>query len=345
MRYNLFSIIIIFILPQWILGQNLLPPIQNYNSYEYNAASKNWGLAIDNNGELYAANNNGLLHFNGESWSLNKLPNKTIVRSVAFVNGKIFTGSYEEFGFWEMNEYGSLAYTSLTHLIKNHEFTNEEFWQIIQLNDAIIFRSFSTVYIYKDNEIKIVDAPFVVTNIAKYKDQIIVAGEHRRLYWIKNNALTSLNSQEILEGKTIVDMVPFGDNLIIGTKLNGCFLLIDGQVKLLDDSINNELKEHQLNKVLSLDKNTIAFGTIKNGVYTYNIKSNSFKNLNKALGLQNNTVLAMLQYKEQLWLGLDNGIDKIQLNNPITYYTDYTGVLGTVYDLVDHKGNLYLGSY
>ena len=344
MRYNLFSIIIIFILPQWILGQNLLPPIHNYSSYEYNAASKNWGLAIDNNGELYAANNNGLLHFNGENWSLNKLPNKTIVRSVAFVNGKIFTGSYEEFGFWEMNEYGSLAYTSLTHLIKNHEFTNEEFWQIIQLNDAIIFRSFSTVYIYKDNEIKIIDAPFVVTNIAKYKNQIIVAGEHRRLYWIKNNALTPLNSQEILEGKTIVDMVPFGDNLIIGTKLNGCFLLIDGQVKLLDDSINNELKEHQLNKVLSLDKNTIAFGTIKNGVYTYNIKSNSFKNLNKALGLQNNTVLAMLQYKEQLWLGLDNGIDKIQLNNPITYYTDYTGVLGTVYDLVDHKGNLYLGS-
>ena len=58
MRYNLFSIIIIFILPQWILGQNLSPPVQNYSSYEYNAASKNWGLAIDNNGELYAANNN-----------------------------------------------------------------------------------------------------------------------------------------------------------------------------------------------------------------------------------------------------------------------------------------------
>ncbi|SIR42257.1 helix-turn-helix and ligand-binding sensor domain-containing protein [Maribacter ulvicola] len=344
MKTKLFFLITLYLIPFWNIGQNLSPPIQNYSSYEYNAASKNWGLTIDENGELYVANNNGLLHFNGENWTLYKLPNKTIIRSVAYVNGKIFTGSYEEFGFWQMNDYGSLVYTSLTHLIKDHEFTNEEFWQIIQLNDAIIFRSFSTVYIYKNNEISVLDAPFVVTTIAKYKNQIIVAGEQRRLYWIKDNTLTPLESQEILEGKTIVDMVPFGDSLIIGTKLSGCFLLTDGKVALLDDTINNELKEHQLNKVLALDSNTIAFGTIKNGVYTYNIKWNTFQNLNKALGLQNNTVLAMLQYKEQLWLGLDNGIDKIQLNNPITYYTDHTGVLGTVYDLVDYNNELYLGS-
>lgn len=344
MKTRLLLIITLCIIPLWSNGQSLSPPIQNYSSYEYNAGSKNWGLTIDENGELYVANNIGLLHFNGESWTLNKLPNKTIIRSTAYVNGKIYTGSYEEFGFWKMNLYGSLEYTSLTHLIKEHEFTNEEFWQIIPLNNAIIFRSFSTVYIYRNNEITVLDAPFVVTNIAKYKKEIIVAGEQRRLYRIKDNTLAPLESQELLEGKTIVDMVSFGDDLLIGTKLNGCYMLTNGLIAPLDDSINNELKDHQLNKVLSLDKNTIAFGTIKNGIYTYDVKHNTFQNLNKALGLQNNTVLAMLHYKEQLWLGLDNGIDKIQLKNPITYYTDHSGVLGTVYDLVDHEGELYLGS-
>ncbi|WP_423997548.1 LuxR C-terminal-related transcriptional regulator [Maribacter sp. IgM3_T14_3] len=344
MKSGLFLIIIFFVFPQWIIGQNLSPPIQNYSSYEYNAASKNWGIAIDDNGELYVANNIGLLHFNGETWTLNKLPNKTIIRSVAFADGKIFTGSYEEFGFWEMNYFGSLEYTSLTHLIENHKFTNEEFWQLIQLEDSIIFRSFSTVYIYNNNKITVLNTLFVVTNIARYKNQIIVAGEQQRLFSIKNNELTPFESQEILEGKTIVDMVAFGENLIIGTKLSGCFLLKNGQVEPLDDSINNELKEHQLNKVLSLDKNTLAFGTIKNGVYTYNISSNTFQNLNKELGIQNNTVLSMLQFKQQLWLGLDNGIDKIQLNNFITYYTEHSGILGTVYDMVDYEGDIFLGS-
>lgn len=344
MKTALLLIITLCMLPFWSIGQNLSPPIRNYSSYEYNAASKNWGLSIDENGELYVANNNGLLHFNGETWTLNKLPNKTIIRSVTHDKGKIFTGSYEEFGFWKMNPYGSLEYTSLTHLITDHEFTNEEFWQIIPLDDQIIFRSFSTVYIYKNDKITVLDAPFVVTNIAKHENKIIVAGEQKRLYWIEDNKLTPLESQDILEGKTIVDMVSFRDHLLIGTKLNGCFLLIDGQVELLDDSINNELKEHQLNKVLSVDQNTVAFGTIKNGIYTYNFKHNNFQNLNKSLGLQNNTVLAMLQFKDQLWLGLDNGIDKIQLKNPITYYTDHSGVLGTVYDLVDYNNELYLGS-
>ena len=143
MNFRLLLIITLSNIPFWCTGQNLSPPIQNYTSYEYNAASKNWGLAIDNNGELYVANNIGLLHFNGETWTLNKLPNKTIIRSVAFANDKIFTGSYEEFGYWEMNNFGFLEYTSLTHLIKDHEFTNEEFWQLIQLEDSIIFRSFS----------------------------------------------------------------------------------------------------------------------------------------------------------------------------------------------------------
>ena len=207
MKTRLLLIITLCIIPLWSNGQSLSPPIQNYSSYEYNAASKNWGLTIDENGELYVANNIGLLHFNGESWTLNKLPNKTIIRSTAYVNGKIYTGSYEEFGFWKMNPYGSLEYTSLTHLIKEHEFTNEEFWQIIPLNNAIIFRSFSTVYIYRNNEITVLDAPFVVTNIAKYKNEIIVAGEQRRLYRIKDNTLAPLESQEILEGKTIDDLI------------------------------------------------------------------------------------------------------------------------------------------
>ncbi|TVZ14081.1 LuxR C-terminal-related transcriptional regulator [Maribacter sp. MAR_2009_72] len=344
MKTSLLFIILMYMFPFWSIGQNLSPPIQHYSSYEYNAASKNWGITMDNNGELYVANNNGLLHFNGENWTLNKLPNKTIIRSTAYVDGKIFTGSYEEFGYWKMNAYGSLEYTSLTHLITDHEFTNEEFWQIIQLDNAIIFRSFSTIYLYKDNDIQVLDAPFVVTNIAKHNGQIIVAGEQRKLFYIKDNELAPYVSHDILEGKTIIDMVSFGENLLIGTKLNGCFLLVNGQVQVLDDSINKELKEHQLNKVLVIDQNTLAFGTIKNGIYTYNIKHNTFQNLNKALGLQNNTVLAMLQFKEQLWLGLDNGLDKIQLKNPITYYTDHSGVLGTVYDLVDHNGQLYLGS-
>ena len=121
----------IFIWPCIIGAQNLLPPIYNYRVFEYNAAGQNWGLSVSEKGELFSANDKGLLYFNGEEWVLNKLPNSTIIRSVYADGQRIYTGSYEEFGYWEKDETGLLNYTSLTHLIQDHTFTNEEFWQII----------------------------------------------------------------------------------------------------------------------------------------------------------------------------------------------------------------------
>ncbi len=76
---------------------------------------------------IFLSSNSGLLHYNGEQWTSNKLPNETIIRSVTIVDDKIYTGSYKEFGFWRKNDIGLLEYFSLTHLTKDYLFTSEEF--------------------------------------------------------------------------------------------------------------------------------------------------------------------------------------------------------------------------
>ena len=101
------------------LAQNFLPPVTSYNSSDYSAASQNWGLSTDKDGTLYVANNEGLLRFDGQRWEVFTLPNKTIIRSVFCLGDRIYTGSYEEFGYWTNDEFGSLEYTSLSPLIKS----------------------------------------------------------------------------------------------------------------------------------------------------------------------------------------------------------------------------------
>lgn len=136
----------------------MLPPIYNYRLLEYKGASKNWDVAVNEDGELFVANNKGLLYFNGEQWTLNKLPNNTIIRSVESIGDRVYTGSYEEFGYWVKNDVGQLAYTSLTQLIKDHTFTSEEFWEIFPTQDnKVLFRSFSAIYSYDGNAIDVVD--------------------------------------------------------------------------------------------------------------------------------------------------------------------------------------------
>jgi AraC family chitin signaling transcriptional activator len=344
MLLRLFSFVCYFTFLS-VMGQQLAPPIQNYQLLDYNGGSKNWDASVNASGELFVANNKGLLHYNGEKWTLNKLPNNTIIRSVESIGNRIYTGSYEEFGYWTKNEFGELGYTSLTHLIKDHTFTSEEFWEIFPSKDGkVLFRSFSAIYAYADDEIVVVDPPDVVSDFIEFQDRLIVAGGSVGLFEVKDQDLVRLPDQDLLLGKTVNDMAIFDGVLLIGTKLHGCFLY-DGQtLSPWSAPVNNALKEHQLNKITVLGQGLLGFGTIKNGMYLYDTASESYRILNRESGLQNNTVLSSLFVNNQLWLGLDNGIARIRLNNPISYYTDYTGTLGMVYDIAWFNNTLFLGS-
>src|SRR5690606_14088663 len=168
--------LVLWILPLVIWGQQLLPPIQNFRMLEYKGASKNWDVSVNAKGELFVANNKGLLHFNGEQWTLNKLPNNTIIRSVECIGERIYTGSYEEFGYWEKNAIGTLDYISLTHLIQDHTFTSEEFWEIMADKDQkVLFRSFSAIYSYDGKGIQVVDPPQLVSDFVEFGNRLIVA--------------------------------------------------------------------------------------------------------------------------------------------------------------------------
>lgn len=80
-----------------LFGQQKTPPIHNFKITDYKASSKNWSVAFDQDNSVFVANTKGLLHYNGQKWSLYTLPNKTIVRAVAVIEDRVYTGSYEEF--------------------------------------------------------------------------------------------------------------------------------------------------------------------------------------------------------------------------------------------------------
>lgn len=96
------------------------PRVINFPKSTYHADHQNWCIDQDERGTLYFANNDGLLTFDGLSWKTFPLPNKMIMRSLDVQPaGRIFTGSYEEFGFWERDKRGELQYTYLIPECKN----------------------------------------------------------------------------------------------------------------------------------------------------------------------------------------------------------------------------------
>lgn len=331
----------------YALAQPFTPDIENYPIEVYKADNQNWDVDVDDNGVVFVANNKGLLRYNGQSWKLFELPNKTIVRSVLCVKNRIYTGSYEEFGFWEVDDYGDYYYTSLmTHFEPNLKFDNEQFWEIIDYKGKIIFKSFAGgVYIYDGKKISYAENSFGAYDISVYNERVIIANRNNGLQEWTDAGVKPFQLKGNTYKITSVNNVAARDDLLFFYDLNqGAFLYNLEELVLLPEYLNRYLNKHVINKVTFLDSENLALGTIKDGLIIYNIRTKVIQHANKENGLINNTVLGLSFNKDKLWVALDNGLAKMDLYTSFMYYRDFSGVLGTVYDVVFHNDNFYIAS-
>lgn len=100
--------------------------IKRFISNHIPVENQNWGISQSPvNGFIYFANSEGLIEYNGISRKTYRLPYGKTVRSVHISqDGTIFTGSFEEFGYWKVNQDGDPEYHSLSDKIsieKNDE--------------------------------------------------------------------------------------------------------------------------------------------------------------------------------------------------------------------------------
>ena len=334
---------IFLILTSLSYGQNFFPPVTNYSSRDYNAASQNWGLSTNAEGVLYAANNEGLLRFDGQRWEVFTLPNFTTIRSVFCKDNRVYTGSYEEFGYWETTVTGGMHYTSLTHLIKT-TFQNEEFWQICSKGDTVYFRSFGKFYAYQNNKIEAHETGFVITAMLVQNQNLYLGANDGRLFEYKNQKIDTLTTATV-NASALIELSTFEGKILAGTRRKGLFIYENNAFKPWGSpALTQFLETNELNKIQPVNEELLIFGTVKGGIAYYNTRTQSLKNHYRQNGLQNNTVLSLHQAGSKIWIGLDNGIDLVLPDTPVQYFLDNTGELGAVYDIVFYKNQTYVGS-
>ena len=344
MRHLILIFFLILFNPQLVFGQ-FSPSIHNYSIAEYKAGNQNWDIARADNGKVYVANNSGLLEYDGLVWQFYQLPNKTVVRSVLTVDDIVYTGSYEEFGYWEKDEYGALVYNSLSDEVSGEISPNEEIWQIVKFRDKIIFRSFSNVYVYDSNSVTRLRPNSTVISCSVVDGELYISTLKQGVYLLKENELQQFYNNDLLLDAKIISIDKYKDKLLLTTSLRGCFFLENGRLSKTSYEVNEQIKLHQLNNFSILDSGEMIFGTIKDGVFVTDINGNIKFHINKENGLLNNTVLGQsLDEDNNLWFGLDNGVANIELNNSNYFYNDVSGRLGAVYDIIEFKDVIYIGT-
>lgn len=322
-----------------------VPYVQNYPKSSYLSGNQNWSIAKDKSGIMYFGNAEGLLTFDGKYWQQYKMPNRQIVRSVATANNLVYSGSFGEFGYWAYRD-KKLQYTSLVKLIPKPFKITDEIWKIYVIGKRVIFQSFSILYIYENNKITAVKAPNAFLFTHQVNNRLFAEVIGKGLFELKGKQFVPLAGSEILGNTGILSILPFKNNsYIIGTSKNGLFIYDGETFNPLASDANSFLKTYQLNNGVKILNRYYAYGTILNGLIIIDEAGNVVQRINKSSGLQNNTVLSLYADNEQnLWAGLDNGIDRIELNSPLYFYFDKAGQFGTVYSSLIVKNNIYLGT-
>jgi DNA-binding CsgD family transcriptional regulator len=144
----------------------------------------------------------------------------------------------------------------------------------------------------------------------------------------------------------ILSILPYRKNsFLIGTAKSGLYLYDGAKIQEWKSPANEFLKKNQLNNGVSIPNKYYAYGTILDGVIIIDTAGNIVQHINKLSGLQNNTVLSLyVDNEENLWTGLDNGIDCIEISSPFYFYFDKGGKIGTVYSSIVNGNKIYLGT-
>ncbi len=320
----------------------------NFTKDQYQAYNQNWTITQSPDLAMLFGNSAGLLEFNGSNWRTNPLPNRQIIRSVASDgHGRIFTGAYGEFGFWQRDNSGHFIYQSLNSIIKDESFQREEIWHIVPLSKSIIFQSFSAIYLYDYQTVTPLRPPGNIMFAQPVHNKLLLPVIGQGLFELRNNSFERVPGTEALSDKTVVCLLPNGDNsFLIGTSNHGIFEYRRGQLRPWgNNGLQRYLIANQLNKGIRLANGNLALGTILNGVFVVNSKGEVLYHINQQNGLQNNTVLALFEdAAHNLWIGLDKGIDLIELSSPLTFFKDKSGTVGAVYAAEIYGDNLYIGS-
>lgn len=321
-----------------------IPNITNFSRKDYHASTQNWSVTQDKRGVMYFGNNDGLLEFDGVHWRLMQMPNSSVVRSLALdKNGRIYVGAFSEFGYLQPAKNGKLKYVSLVDLVPEGIRNFGDIWKIYETDNGIIFQSFTELFLYNDDKIKVIAQKRDFQFSFFVNHELYITEKNRGLLKLIDEKLVPVPGGEIFHNN-IWTMLPFNNaKILIGTSNKGLFILENDSVKTWNVSSNDFLTKNQIYCGVKV-KDYFAIGTILNGLLVIDKNGNPVQHINREKGLQNNTILSIYADNyDNLWLGLDNGIDYVTINSPFTSIVNESKIgAGYVSYIFDDK--LYLGT-
>lgn len=331
-------------------GQNqtmygVFPDATNFSVNDYKASAQIWHGTQDKSGQLYFANNKGVLIFDGLHWSrIVTSQQSAVTRLFRASNDTIYVGAKNEIGLITHDSVGKLFFVPLDNKLLNKEAIGAV-WNIFETKQKqILFFGSNGVLSYENGNAEVIlkiDDGRITTSqrfgngflaLIK-KTQTDKSSEDIKLLYLADGSkrFVEITPPSQLHLKNIRGAVEINNKLILfdeqGTYVtatqigNNHFNWVDNEVTFAG------LSQYKINVVLA-KKDLIYIGTDNDGLLVYNKSGKLIRQFSADAGLINVSVFELFfDRNNNLWLLLDNGISLIELSSPVTFFKQNQGIL------------------
>lgn len=323
-----------------------LPFLKNYTPKEYHAHFQNWAVEQDSLGLMYFGNQSGYLIYDGAAWYSGQVPNKSMVRSLAYDNGRrVYLGAYAEFGYVEIDKEQNLQYRSLLNKLDDIYKNFEDVWSTHYTSNAVFFQTRDYLFIYRNDTVKVVSPETSFQFAFLVDNRLFIRQRQIGLMELIQDTLRLVPDGEMIADNGIFGMLPINRKEILLLTNQGLMIFNGKSINNFANDINTELIESQMYHGSILPDGNIAIATFYSGVFIINSNGKLLYKLDKSTGLQDDYVLNTFVDKDgSLWLALNNGISKVEISNPLSRFVGESGLIGNVSDICRYNDELYVST-
>ncbi len=327
-------------------------PVYNFTSKQYNAVAQNWSCLQDKRGVVYFANNQGILEYDGKNWNLIRVPDGSSVRSMAMDSiGRIFIGSVNEFGYLKPDSIGRMQYVSISEELDEENSDFGEVWETNATGRGIVFQSYHSIFIYDGDSVRVIPSEEEIHESFYAGNNLYVRFSESGLARLEGDEFVRIPGEDDFSGKAIYGMVELRPGrILIATQFDGLYELSysagdpgAGRVKRIRTKNDKLLQNLDIYNMIRVDDNKISLGTFGYGAVIIDTTFEIIAVLDKSSGLQDEIVQG--QYMDRagnLWLALSVGVSRVEINSPLTHFTDSKGLPGTIQAITRFNNTLYV---
>ena len=310
-------------------------PVTNYTSKDYKAAGQNMAVTKDNRGVLYFANKGDVLSFDGLNWVRTPVCDGDFHSLYTGMNGVVYVGAYQEFGFLTTDSKGTLVYQSIS--INNVESKNigGGISHIVELDNEMYFQSDRQVFIWNNEEL--IEIPFKdeVKNIFHIHNKLYVRHGKNIISEIKNHKVWSIENSAFLNSLTIYDMVEYKEDSTLIVARSGLYISSKNNLQpipfLVYDKEGNGIDFNEPTDALCTKNGNVLVSDVANGALFISKRHVVEERFNKEYGIADNALHGMeITDEGVLFLATNYGISAVNLESISKKVTKEDGIEGAI---------------